>query len=64
MGPEKRWRFEIKYGPEGEANYAWVYDDQNTMIGTMKTHDAAYVVEAVNAYAVIRRAALRERGQE
>lgn len=19
------WRYEIQYGPEGEANYAWVY---------------------------------------
>lgn len=50
MAADKRWRYEIKYGPEGEANYAWIYDDQGTMIGTMKTQDAAYVVKAVNSY--------------
>lgn len=48
-----RWRFDIKYGPEGEANYAWVYDEAGRMICTARTHDAARIVEAVNAYAVI-----------
>ena len=46
---EVRWRFEIQYGPEGEANYAWVYDETGRMICTAKTHDAAKIVEAVNA---------------
>lgn len=35
------WVYEIQYGPEGEANYAWVYDEGGRMIATMKTHDAA-----------------------
>lgn len=59
MADNQRWRFEIQYGPDGEANYAWVYAG-NVMVGTMRTHHAAQVVEAVNAYAVIRRAALTE----
>lgn len=48
-----RWRFDIQYGPDGEANYAWVYDEDGRMICTAKTHDAARIVEAANAYAVI-----------
>ena len=50
---DARWRFDIQYGPEGEANYAWVYDETNRMICTAKTNDAARIVESVNAYAVI-----------
>ncbi|MFC5385135.1 hypothetical protein ACFPLB_04045 [Aquamicrobium segne] len=58
-----RWRFDIKYGPEGEAKYAWVYDETNRMICTAKTHDAACIVEAANAYAVIAgRRALESKG--
>lgn len=64
MEAEKRWRFEIQYGPQGEANYAWIYDDQDTMIGTMKTQDAAYVVKAVNAYIAMKRTALRGKGEK
>lgn len=57
----ERWRFEIKHGPEGEAHYAWVYDEAGRMVCTAKTHDAARIVEAVNAYAVMAgRAALQE----
>lgn len=59
MADNQRWRFEIQYGPDGEANYAWVYAG-NDMVGTMRVHHAARVVEAVNAYAVIQRAALTE----
>lgn len=56
-----RWRFDIQYGPDGEANYAWVYDEAGRMVCTAKTQDAAHIVEAVNAYAVIAgRAALQE----
>ena len=58
MADNQRWRFEIQYGPDGEANYAWVYAGK-VMVGTMRTHHAAQVVEAVNAYAVIQRAAFR-----
>lgn len=53
MKLSERWRFDIQYGPDGEANYAWVYDETNRMICTARTHDAARIVEAVNAYAVI-----------
>ena len=37
------WRYDIQYGPEGEANYAWVYRGTE-MIATMKTHNAAEIV--------------------
>lgn len=53
MSEAKRWRFDIQYGPEGEANYAWVYDADGMMVGTMRAYHAAHVVEAANAYAVI-----------
>lgn len=42
------WRYEIQYGPEGEANYAWVYKGDD-MIATMKTHHAIEVVKALSA---------------
>lgn len=58
----ERWRFDIQYGPDGETDYAWVYDETNRMICTAKTHDAARIVESVNAHAVIR--ALTEKRHE
>lgn len=39
------WRYEIKYGPEGEANYAWVYDDKDQMVCTAKLHHALAIVK-------------------
>lgn len=44
----KRWKYDIQYGPEGEANYAWVYDDRGEMIATMKTHKAKEIVDLMN----------------
>ncbi len=43
------WSYEIQYGPNGEAIYAWVYY-HNLMVCTMKVHHARLIVEAVNAY--------------
>lgn len=40
------WRYEIKYGPDGEADYAWLYRGDE-MVATMKTHHAIDVVSAV-----------------
>lgn len=45
----KPWKYDIQYGPEGEANYAWVYDDQGVMVATMKTHKAKQIVDAMNS---------------
>jgi len=45
---ERPWRYDIQYGPEGEANYAWVYDGRGQMICTTRTHHAANIVEAMN----------------
>ena len=51
--PEKRgtapWRYDIQYGPEGEANYAWVYDETGNMVGTMQTYQAVKIVKRMNA---------------
>lgn len=46
-GEAEAWRYEIQYGPEGEANYAWVYRGKD-MVATMKTHHAIAVVNAMN----------------
>lgn len=35
------WVYAIQYGPEGESDYAWVYDETGRMIATMRTRDAA-----------------------
>ncbi|KAB2680370.1 hypothetical protein [Brucella pseudintermedia] len=44
----KPWRYEIKYGPDGEDSYSWVYDDQGVMVAPMRTHKAKEVVDAMN----------------
>ncbi|MEN5103828.1 hypothetical protein [Brucella anthropi] len=44
----KPWRYEIKYGPEGEDAYSWVYDDHGAMVATMKTHKAKQIVDTMN----------------
>lgn len=45
---EAAWRYEIKYGPEGEANYAWVYRGKE-MVCVAKTHHAKDIVDAALA---------------
>lgn len=45
------WRYEIQHGPVGETSYAWVYDDQNAMVCTAKTHHAIAIVQRMNAAA-------------
>ncbi len=45
---EPEWRYEIKYGPEGEANYAWLYRGAE-MVATMKTHHAISLSAALAA---------------
>ncbi len=44
----KPWRYEIKYGPDGEDSYSWVYDDQGVMVAPMRTHKAKEVVDRMN----------------
>ncbi|KAB2709676.1 hypothetical protein [Brucella intermedia] len=44
----KPWRYEIKYGPDGEDSYSWVYDDQGVMVAPMRTHKAKEVVDHMN----------------
>jgi hypothetical protein len=45
-GTDAEWTYKIQYGPEGEANYAWVYRGQE-MVATMKTHHAQAVCSAL-----------------
>lgn len=41
------WRYEIKHGPDGEANYAWLYYRAD-MIAVMKTHHAVALTAALS----------------
>ena len=45
------WRYSINYGPEGEANYAFVYDGGGHLVSNLKIHHAIAVVEQMNARA-------------
>lgn len=44
------WRYEIKYGPDGEANYSWLYRGDE-MVATMRTRHAVYLSSAPSAIA-------------
>ena len=44
-----QWRYEICYGPEGEENYAFVYDADGALVSNLKTHHAKAVVDAMNS---------------
>lgn len=44
----KPWRYEIKYGPDGEDGYSWVYDDHGVMVAPMRTHKAKEIVDRMN----------------
>ena len=46
-----QWRYSINYGPEGEANYAMVYDATGELVGNLKTHHA---IAVCNAFAALR----------
>ena len=41
------WRYEIKHGPDGEANYAWLYRGEE-MIATMRTRHAVAIAAALS----------------
>ena len=41
------WRHSINYGPDGEQNYAMVYDGCGTLVGNLKTHHAIAVCNAM-----------------
>ncbi len=41
------WRYAINYGPDGEANYANVYDEQGALVGNLRVHHAIAVVSAL-----------------
>ncbi len=42
------WKYEIKYGPEGETDYAWIYKG-DLFVATMRTHHAVEIVRALSA---------------
>lgn len=45
------WRCSINYGPDGEANYAFVYDANGDLVSNFKTHHAVAIVDAMNGAA-------------
>lgn len=45
----KPWRYSINYGPDGEQNYANVYDGDGQFVGNLRIHHAIAVVTAYNA---------------
>lgn len=51
MSDTKAWRYSINYGPDGEENYAFVYDANGDLVSNLKTHHAVAVVAAMNAFA-------------
>ena len=53
------WRYEINYGPEGETNYANVYDGRGEFVGNLKVHHAIALTAPAPADAAEREA---ERG--
>lgn len=58
---EPEWRYEIQYGPEGEANYAWIYKG-GLFVATMRTHHAVEIVKAIAALAAaLERGRIEER---
>jgi hypothetical protein len=45
------WRYEIQHGPDGETDYAWVYDLGNNLVCTTKTRHAIAIVDAMRGHA-------------
>lgn len=54
---EEPWTYKIQYGPDGEANYAWIYHGKE-MVATMRTHFARIICDEMNE------AALEREGRE
>ena len=40
-----KWVYDIQWGPEGQQDYAHVYDLGGNLIAVMKTHDAARIAK-------------------
>lgn len=38
------WRYEINHGPDGETDWANVYDEANNLVGNFRTHHAIKIV--------------------
>lgn len=47
------WRYSINYGPDGEQNYANVYDATGELVGNLRTYQATSIVRAMNANAAM-----------
>jgi hypothetical protein len=47
---EELWCYSINYGPEGEDNYANVYAHDGILVGNLRTHHAAAIVERMNSF--------------
>lgn len=47
-GRSMKWSYEVKHGPDGEENYAWVLKGRE-MVATMRTHLAKEICAGMNA---------------
>ncbi len=45
-----KWIYDVMVGSEGQQDHAWVYDDNDTMVGVFKIHHAMKVVRIANAH--------------
>lgn len=45
------WTYEIQHGPDREAAYAWVFDNEYLLVCTAKIHHAKSIVDRMNAAA-------------
>jgi hypothetical protein len=54
MSDKARWRYQINYGPDGEENWAHVYDEQVGFVGNLKSYHAYAVVDGMNELADLR----------
>lgn len=43
------WSYSINYGPDGEQNYANVYDAAGEFVGNLRTYHAISIVRGMNA---------------
>lgn len=46
-GEAVAWRYSINYGPDGEEEYANVYDGRGALVGNLRTHHAIAVCNAM-----------------
>jgi len=49
----KNWSYIINFGPNGEENYANVYDSHGHLVGNLRIHHAVQIVKANTGLGVL-----------